>query len=211
MRLKTADASRLRPAVRVRKAGGRSFAGNGARQDFPFFSVRNNRHFAGKDKFPFLAQTVVFLQARRGAERRIWATRRERNGRAAQQGRGRPERHRRRWKRRRIDRRRAQPGKRINARRMRRGWQEMRPGSAEGRAVQSRERGAPGNSPDGRIAATNLNGESRPEIAAEDHRRAGAASRGRGLSGKGAERDKRRGPRPEIRRRRPRQESKLTR
>ena len=125
MRLKTADASRFRPAARARTAGGRSFAGNGARQDFPFFSVRNNRHFAGKDKFPFLAQTVVFLQARRGAERRIWATRRERNGRAAQQGRDRPERHRRRWKRRRIDRGRARPGKRINARRMRRGWQEM--------------------------------------------------------------------------------------
>ncbi len=200
MRLKTADASRIRPAARARTAGGRSFAGNGARQDFPFFSVRNNRHFAGKDKFPFLAQTVVFLQARRGAERRIWATRRERNGRAAQQGRGRPERHRRRWKRRRIDRRKARPGKRINARRMRRGWQEMRPGSAEGRAVQSRERGSE------RPRRSNRNGELRRESL-----RAGAASRGRGLSGKGAERDKRRGPRPEIRRRRPRQESKLTR
>ena len=92
MRLKTADASGLRPAARAQKAGGRSFAGHGARQDFPFFLVRNNRRFAGKDKFPFLARTVVFLQARRGGERRIWATRRERNGRAAQQGRFRPER-----------------------------------------------------------------------------------------------------------------------
>ena len=52
--------------ARARKAGGRSFAGHGARQDFPFFLVRNNRRFAGKDKFPFLAQTVLFLQARRG-------------------------------------------------------------------------------------------------------------------------------------------------
>ena len=160
MRLKTADASRFHPAARARKAGGRSFAGNGARQDFPFFSVRNNRHFAGKDKFPFLAQTVVFLQARRGGERRIWATRRERNGRAAQQGRGRPERHRRRWKRRRIDRRRAWPGKKIDARRMRRGWQEMTPGTPRsGRRVsRAGERAAPAVKPQRRTATENCGG-----------------------------------------------------
>ena len=66
------DGGRLKVSsgcARERKAGGRSFAGHGARQDFPFFLVRNNRRFAGKDKFPFLAQTVLFLQARRGGER----------------------------------------------------------------------------------------------------------------------------------------------
>lgn len=61
------DGGRLKVSsgcARERKAGARSF--EPARQDVPFFLVRNNRRFAGKDKFPFLARTVVFLQARRG-------------------------------------------------------------------------------------------------------------------------------------------------